>query len=166
MNSFSLWFIPPPNIKKQFQEVISDLSAKYQSPNFKPHITLLGEITGSKSHVLKKTKILALKIKPFSVTFSEISFSTTYFQCVFARVKSQAALMDANLKAKEIFDVSNNVYMPHLSLLYGDHNMETREKIVSELKVPTNLSFRADKIIVVPCTQNPADWRHLAELRF
>ena len=165
-NRYSLWIIPFLEVKQILQQTISDLSVKYQTPNFEPHMTLIGDVPGDEKTIIEKAEILVSKIKPFPLTLGEISFSTTYFQSVFVRVKSTAELMNANLKAKEIYHVDNNVFMPHISLIYGDHSMEEAEKIASALTITNNLSFKAEKIVVIPSTQNPDDWQHLVELPF
>ena len=145
------------------QEIITNLSAKYDSPDFEPHITLLGGISSDLESLKQKTELLISKLKPFPVLFSEVSFSTTYFQSVLVRVKATAALMNANMLAKAIYKVDNNVFMPHLSLIYGDHDMKTREKIVSEVVLPKNISFKVSKLAIIPSTQNPNDWTYIAE---
>lgn len=164
MAKYTLWIVPQDPVKYLLQKVILDLSKKYKTPNFEPHMTLLGDIEVSEEEILAGTKKLAAGLKPFSLALGEVSFSATYFQSVFVRVKSSAKLMQANLLAKQIFNLPNNLFMPHISLMYGVDNMETREKIASEIKLPENLSFEADKIIVIPTTKDPKDWHHLAEI--
>lgn len=161
---YSLLIIPPPEIKVILEKIILQLSNKYKGPKFEAHMTFLGRIDSNEKAIIEKTKELAQQIKPLFLTLGEISFSNTYFQSVFVRLKSTAELMDANLKAKEIFQIDDRVFMPHISLFYGNHSMELREKIVSEIELPPNLSFTADKIVVTPDTDNPADWKHLAKI--
>lgn len=163
-NLYTLWVIPPPEIKQILEDVIRDLGDKYKGPYFEPHMTLLGHILCNKEDVVEKTKILCKDVKPFEISLGEISFSTTYFQSVFARIKSSASLMELNLKAKEVFKLKNSLFMPHMSLLYGDHQMELREKIASEVKLPANLSFKVEKLVVTSCVNDPKDWIHLAEI--
>lgn len=164
MNLFSIWIVPSSDIKKQLSEIVGDLSVKYQAPNFEPHMTLLGDVSLDKETMLQKSHLLVSQLKPFSASLGEISFSTTYFQSVFVHIKSNAALMNANLKAKEVFQVPNTIFMPHMSLLYGDHPMEEREKIASQITILGNLSFNVEKIIVVPSTKDPSEWKYLAEI--
>lgn len=164
LNLYSLWIIPSPDTKKRLKKIIIDLSKKYDGPVFEPHMTLLGNIHSEESECVKNTKVLASQIKPFTVSFGDISFSTTYFQSVFLRIKSSAKLMEVNLKAKKLFNIKNNVFMPHISLLYGDHEMKIREKISSRIHLPTNLSFKVNQIVVTPSTPNPSEWKHLAEI--
>lgn len=50
------------------------------------------------------------------------------------------------------------MYMPHASLVYGDLDMETREKICSEIQLKET-EFMANKIVIVRAdTSNPDDW--------
>ena len=161
---YSLWIIPSSSLKKSLDEIILKLAKKYKSPKFEAHMTLLGDINSDEKTIIQKTKKLVSKTKTFPLQLGEISFSTTYFQSVFVRVKSTAKLMETNLKAKRIFQMDNNVFMPHISLLYGNHKMILREKIAKEIKLPKNKSFKAKNIIVVPSTQTPAEWEHLAEI--
>jgi 2'-5' RNA ligase len=163
-NLYCLWIVPPTGEKELLQKVIINLSKKYHSSSFEPHVTLLSDISCYKEVMIQKANILASKLHIFPLCLNEISFSTTYFQSAFIRVKATAALMNANLIAKEIYQVDNNVFMPHLSLIYGNHTMDKREKIVSEVILPKNIKFNVEKIIVTPCTNNPNDWIHLAEL--
>lgn len=164
MARYTLWVVPAEPVKSILQKIILDLSKKYKTPNFEPHMTLLGDIEVSEEEILAGTKKLASMLKPFNLALGEVSFSTTYFQSVFVRVKSNAKLMQANLLAKQIFNLPNNLFMPHVSLMYGVDDMETREKIAAEIKLPADLSFQADKIIIIPTTKDPKDWHHLAEI--
>src|SRR3989338_2213040 len=167
MAKYTLWVVPTPQIKSILEKIILDLSEKYQGPKFEPHMTLLGDIETSEEEILKKTKELASIVKPFTCVLGEISFSTTYFQNVFVRVKSSANLMEANLAAKQIFNVGNNLFMPHISLLYGEHDISTREKIASKIQLPSDMSFQAEKISVVTSfSKNPRDWQHVVEFSF
>lgn len=103
--SYNLWIIPPLKTKSILQKIILDLSKKYETPGFEPHMTLLGDIEVAEKEILEGTKKLAAGLKPFTLTLREVSFSTTYFQSVFVRVKSNDKLMQANLAAKQIFRV-------------------------------------------------------------
>jgi len=163
---YSLWITPPSSLKESLDEIILKLAKKHESPRFEAHMTLLGNIDSDEETVIQKTKELASKIKTFPLHLGEISFSTTYSQSVFVRVKATAELMDANLKAKEIFKVDSDVFMPHISLLYGNHKMKVRETVASGIKLPDKLSFEAKQIIVGPSTQNPNEWEHLAKIPF
>ncbi len=167
MNKYTLWIVPPLDIKNILEKIILDLSKTYGGPSFEPHMTLLGDIETSEKAILEGTKALASRINAFQLVLGEVSFSTTYFQNVFVRVKSSAKLMEANLASKQIFNMENSLFMPHISLLYGDHGMEIREKIASQVELPPGLVFEADKITVVTSSsRDPRDWQHVEDLIF
>jgi len=102
---------------------------------------------------------------PINLTLGQVSFSTTYFQSVFVRVESTAELLDLNLDLKKEFEMENNVFMPHISLLYGVDDMRLREKIASDIKI-ARFSFRADRLIIVPVDGNPHGWKSGLEIPF
>jgi len=164
-NLYSIWFVPQPSLKEPLEEIVLGLSKEYNSPKFEPHMTLLSEVRGKETEIVEKTKRLAKEILPFeSLSLSEVSISTTYYQCVFIRVKVNHKLMEANLLAKKIFKLDNDVFMPHISLVYGDFDMAAREEMVNKIKLPEQRSFRAESLTVVPITKDPSDWQHLADI--
>lgn len=163
-HTYSLWVTPTPDISHILQGVIDNLASEFDAPVFQPHMTLLGDISGKEDEVLEKAVLLSADLEPFLIELGEISFSTTYFQNIFVRIKSGAPLMNANLEAKEIYSFENNVFMPHMSLLYGDHDMEVREKIASRVRIPKGLSFTADTLTLVPNTPVTSGWKPIAHI--
>lgn len=162
MINYSLDFLLSREVKEIINLVIKKLAEKYAGVIFEPHITLLGGFLCDEKEVVGKTKKMASKIKKLNLEFGEISFSTTYFQNVFVRVMSTADLMNANLEAKQEFGVENKFFMPHISLLYGDHSMEIRAKIAKEVVLPV-LKFQASKITVVSGEKDPTTWKYWGE---
>jgi len=158
---YSIWIVPPEPVFSQIKKIIDKLSKKYESPLFEPHMTIVGNIDKDLSEIEKKIKILRSNDKKLELTLGPVSFSTTYFQSVLVRVNSTAKLMKLNLDIKEILGLENNVFMPHISLLYGNHNMSVREEIASSVHIPT-LSFTVNEFIITPCTDNPSEWVHSA----
>lgn len=141
------------------------MARKYNGPVFEPHMTLLGNIDKDLSEVKQKVKELANRIETLELSPGQVSFSTTYFQSVFVRVNSTAKLMQLNIEAKKLFGMENNVFMPHISLLYGEHDMVTREKAASEVKL-SEAPFTVDKFIITPATSNPSEWKHSITIPF
>lgn len=72
--------------------------------------------------------------------------------------------METHVKAREIFNISKDlVYMPHISLLYGNYEMNLREKICNEIKI-SKQSFLAEKIIITQSASDPKAWINIAEI--
>jgi 2'-5' RNA ligase len=162
---YSIWIIPPEPIYSELKDTIDDLAKKYGGPTFEPHMTLLGDIDRILTEIESKIRKLVADLDNLKLSLGPVSFSTTYFQSVLVRVNSTAKLMQLNLDAKKLLDIDNNVFMPHLSLLYGDHDMVTREKAMSNLQF-SQASFIVDKLIITPATPNPTEWLHSATISF
>lgn len=165
---YSLWIVPEGQVYKKIDRLIKDLVGKYNAPVFKPHMTLLGATLGGEKEIVKKTRKLAKSLQPFKLTLGEIDFSNTYFQSVFVRVKATAFLMKAYIKTQKLFNKDrNSLFMPHISLMYGDHVMSLREKIAKRIKLP-KLSFMAKSIFVYETFLNvePIEWKLVKAVNF
>ena len=163
---FTVWLIPPEPVYSQIKSIIDRLSSEYKGPSFEPHMTLLGGFSSDNlSETEEKVKDLA-KFDKLDLTLGPVSFSTTYFQSVFVRVNSTTKLMQLNLDAKKMFGRENDVFMPHISLLYGDHDMVMREKAASSVELPS-ASFVVDKFSITPADSNdPKDWKIISTISF
>jgi len=101
---YSLWLIPPEPIFTKLQQIINDKSLENHTPSFEPHLTLLSNIETDLNDLINSCNNFFSLEKPISLSLSEVSFSTTYFQAVFVRVKANAQLMSLNLKLKKLLD--------------------------------------------------------------
>ena len=135
---------------------------KYDAPLFEPHITLLGNIILPQEEIIEKAHRLAKLLRPFEAELGEIDISSTYWQSVFVRIKGSASLIDAYFKATEVFSKENEVFMPHMSLVYGDFDARTRAEIARQIRIP-KLKFEVSKLIVTPATSDPQEWVHIEE---
>jgi 2'-5' RNA ligase len=160
MTTYSLWIKPDKKAAAVLQNKVNQLAEKHQSFKFAPHLTLLSCIKDNKNSFLKKTGRLAKKIKPFWVKTQEITVSTTFFQCIFIKIKPTPKLLNANLKAKQVFKQKNTFFMPHISLLYSNISMERRYKISKTIKLP-KLKFKVKTINAINNGSVPGDWQIL-----
>ncbi|MFZ2026522.1 MAG: 2'-5' RNA ligase family protein [Microgenomates group bacterium] len=162
---YCAWIIPPQPAFDELNKIISNLSAEYKGPVFKPHMTLLGSTECELDDIRKAVEAVAKNTKKLSLSLGPVSFSTTYYQSVLVRVNSTAQLMQFNLNLKKALGIENNVFMPHISLMYGDHDMKMREEIAAKIKLQ-NTSFVADSIVIVPVAEKsePKDWEPVATI--
>ncbi|MBU0578774.1 hypothetical protein KKE34_04260 [Patescibacteria group bacterium] len=157
--NFCLWIIPENSFYQEIEGVVSQYSKEYDSPIFTPHVTINGRVSLTDDQVIRKVEKAVFNIKSFEIEVGNVEFSTTYFQCVFVRMKTSAKLLETHLSLKNALGVKDqHVFMPHASLVYGDFDMKTREKIASEIKFKST-GFIAKKITIVRVdSSNPKDW--------
>jgi hypothetical protein len=156
--SYGLWLVPTGSAMEELKKVVVNLAAAHASPVFTPHVTLVGSLEGNESEVLTKVAHLAAETKPFTVETAAVDFSTTYFQCVFARIKTSVPLLELYQKTSSMFSNADVFYMPHLSLIYGDFTFEERAEIAQSIDLPT-LSFQPQLVLNRSDAQTPVeDW--------
>lgn len=164
MKQFAFQFVPGGALGRELQKIVNHYSTIQGSSPFLAHITLYPVESSSETAIIKAAQELAQQLVPLKIELGLVEFSTTHFQCVFARVKTTAKLLDAHLLAKAALGVKqDHVFMPHISLAYGDFDMETREKMSKKIKLQ-NSSCKIDSLTVVRSdSQDPKDWHIIAQ---
>ncbi|MCX6816809.1 MAG: 2'-5' RNA ligase family protein [Candidatus Beckwithbacteria bacterium] len=166
MKRFSFWLLPDKEIQAVYQPIIDLWSRKLKTPNFEPHITITTNamLKGEEKSVMQVVGSVIKNLQPIPIEFSEVSVSTTWAQCVFARVKPNYELLLANQYIKSAAGHPDpSMYTPHMSLVYGNLDLKQRLEIAENITLPLT-KFVARKICIVPAdVRNPKTWKHLAE---
>jgi 2'-5' RNA ligase len=161
---YSLWIMPSGEVYAELNNIILGLSQRYNSPLFKPHITLTGGLFGDEKDLIEKTRNLANNVKPFDVKLNTLGLKCVdeYFKSLFIKVKETNQIMDANKKAREIFNYGPNTkYMPHMSLIYGNFSNELKNEIISDVGKDLNLEFKVDEISLYSIKGKVKDWHDI-----
>ncbi len=83
---YSLWIVPSGNAYDMLVDLISQLSERYSTPCFEPHITLLGDLPLSEEDMLFKTCYLANLIRPFKIRLTAVNYFDEFFECLFTAI--------------------------------------------------------------------------------
>lgn len=166
VNTYSLWFEPGGDIAYKLQERIDKLSKKHGTPNFSPHVTLLGGISSTEAEAVPLTKTLASSIEPFNLELTRAGYRDRFYQSLFIHIKENSHLQEARKNALRLFDVEEEDYMPHLSLLYGDLSQEDKERILNLLGREFFISFTAKNIVLVKTDGKPDEWKRIHSAAF
>lgn len=162
-HALSIWLVPPEPVALDLQLVIDDLSRRYSTPRFRPHVTLIGGVEVSGPAPLASLATM----ESAEVRAKAIVASGDYFRCVTAPAVLTASLRALRRKAAAMFErASKEKYEPHLSLLYGALSREQRAAIVRELATLTIPPFRAEALEAVVTSGAVEGWRTLHRVRF
>jgi 2'-5' RNA ligase len=152
--------MPTGEVYARLEKMISDLSKKYSSPRFAPHVTLLGELTGSYREIEMRASRLSVNLRPHAIKLTKLEYFDEYFRSLFIRVEETDEIIEANLRAREIFNRQRDLkYMPHLSILYGDFPSATKDKIIGKIGRECPLSFEVNCLHLVETSGRPESWR-------
>lgn len=167
MNKFSFWLIPDNDLYKELKEVTQKYGKEYNSPVFEPHVSMHSSVASTDQKVVEDVRRAISAIKSFEVKLGDVEFSSTYFQCIFARIKTSAELLNTHLALKDSLSYKkDHVFMPHAGLVYGDFDMQTREKIAKKINLKTT-HFTARKLTIVRAdSRDPKDWGILEQVNF
>jgi len=132
---YFLWLIPPAKIGQQLMTMIQQLSQRFSSPLFEPHITLLANIEGAEEEIILTAQELAKVILPLKVRLTSLDDRDNFYMSLFIHVEGEEPIMDAHQKAAAIFmRTPDEEFSPHLSLLYGDFPKPIKENIICEIR--------------------------------
>lgn len=161
-NRFSLWLVPHSAVSDVFQAIIDRLAQEHGGPSFSPHVTLLGGIVADEADIVERARRLAAQTAPFTMHLDDVGTGETYFQSLFAIVRSTPALLAVREAAEQTFPESpGGVYLPHLSLLYGHPTPETKQTIIQALRGALPTSCEARALVLYHTGAGMADWRHV-----
>ena len=156
---YALWLMPEGSTYDLLKREIASLCAEFSAPMFEPHITLLGGIVGQEEGVISKAKQFADLIDPFVVTLEKIDFLEEYYRCLFLRVGEDQWILEANLKARDLFNrQSDDRFMPHLSLLYGELPRHRKKEITMRIGDSLKMSFSAERVHLFSTAGRPWEW--------
>ena len=156
--SYSLWLMPELKVKNIFQTMINQLAKKYGGPVFEPHITLLSSFKGDEETLLKKTEILSQKLKSFKINFKEPRYLNEFFRSLFIAVDYSPELKIVRNIASKQFIYKDKDYIPHLSLMYGNYSIESKKKIIFNIKYFPRI-FKVNKIYLAHNNEIKYKWR-------
>jgi 2'-5' RNA ligase len=160
---YSLWIIPfGSETYGKLATAISNLAGMYGSPDFDPHVTLLGGIKCEETAVKDRTKALATELRSFRVELDGVGKRSERPRAPYLNVKKSPALAEANEMARKAFGMGPDPdYRPHISMAYGDFDEQTMQEMQKFCSRCSGISFNADQIFLV----EGQDSKEIAEFR-
>jgi len=157
---YHLFFLPSGELFDNLQSTLNTLANKYGGVKFEPHLTLLARIPkADEAELITKTQQLATTMSPFEVEPKEVCVEDAYFRALYCKAEPNATMEEYHQKALETFGVQDvNVYMPHLSLYYGNVPQSTKDEMIASLSLPTSMKFLVDKVYLYRTEGEAQDW--------
>jgi 2'-5' RNA ligase len=162
-NRLSAWLRPSDAQCGYLTRVIRILGHNNGAPTFPPHVTIVGEVGIPADQAAERLRAAAATEHRLDVVARSAGDTNAFHRCVFLVCDKEPALMALNAVLREsLEDKSDDDYLPHLSLIYGDLASELREQIVAELAVPLPLTLELTQLSLVNTSGNdPRGWMEL-----
>ena len=166
MPLYVLWIKPSGEVFQTLSRTIRKLATELNTVVFEPHVTLVANLNGSEQELAERGEELSGQIKPFKIFLTEPAYQDEYFKCVFLRVEKTQSIMNANACAGRIFKRPQEIYEPHVSLVYGDLPEERKKLIIRDLPENVKTDFEAKTVYLIRAdSRHPRDWHELAAFR-
>ena len=165
--TYHLWVKPSGAVRDMLAQTIRELARELGGPVFEPHVTLLGNLAGTEEEHIQRSQIATPQLQPFNIILSQPSYGTQYFQCVFMRAEQTPPLISANTVVKRIFKKPDEIYMPHLSLVYGLYPESRKRNIIRKLPPDVKTRFEVTAFSLIRADSNdPNEWHEISIFSF
>lgn len=148
----SIWLMPSTTDGALFAEVLADLSGRFGTPLFTPHLTIAGDTDRPVTQLATEIAEAGRQVAAFSEIVAGIETSETFFRSFYARFAVSPPL--AALK-RQLDGQAGEPFMPHVSLLYGPVPAGPKAAAAAEIaKLLTGRPIRFDRLCVVTSGQD------------
>ena len=160
----SLWLVPEGEIHRRLLGRITELSRRFGTPPFEPHVTLLPGIEVDDDTARLRTSELAALLRPIRVQLTSPGHEDEYFRSVFVDVDPSPELLEARRLSTRVFGIEGaGPFRPHLSLLYGDLREEERRQAVDSV-AEGGAAFPVRRLELVRTAGRVEEWGRMAAL--
>lgn len=149
---YALWLVPRDDVAKQLADAIDYLCGHYRGPSFKPHVTLLSNISGLEEDLISKTKKLGQDLQELTLKATGLAMEPYYFRSFYLKLESAAGLLLAFQNAAKNFGLrGSGNYTPHVSLSYGFTTREEKIAMGRDIhkRLPGSLEFSHLQLVQV-----------------
>jgi 2'-5' RNA ligase len=166
---YSVWLVPAGPSHDDLKRLITSLSEEYGTPDFEPHVTLVGLGVVPKATdeaIVEDVESLARTICPYGMHLHGVGITDDPFRSLFLKVDQTPEVMSAGRRGLDLYrrikkqGPSSTAYFPHLSLLYGHLPPAAKKKISDDLKVRKriDISFTVSKLQLWVTSAKIPDW--------
>ena len=156
-----LWGLFPFKEKFFLNEIKAKVQNKLKSPSFETHLTLSGPYLNIDNVFLNNLKNFAESNYAIMLKVDRYDFKQEIFKSFYISIKKSRQLKELRRNINELdnFDLIDN-YSPHISLAYGNHEVEEKKELISSLP-ELNKQIRMSKIALVEIDEDINCWKIL-----
>lgn len=156
MSDHSIWLRPAHDDLVFLEEIVRDLSQRFDSPVFEPHATLVPDMKYSAEELLPQVASLTIGYKPIELEIKDVTSSEAYFRSFYAELEKAPELMRLKRDSLAISDAANvESFMPHVSLAYGVKDTALKHTELKRLKKElSGRTLRFDRLVIVSSSSN------------
>jgi len=159
---FAVWLLFQKYDHDYLYQIIKDLSRKYNSPIFIPHITVYGLVETNFDNIENAVLESVKGVQSFEVEKTKISYSDNLWKTFFIELKHVTGLKTVNKKLENFLSkYAKYEFSPHISLIYKIIKEEEKISLANELSIKNR--FMISKIGIQKFSEKISEWQIVKE---
>lgn len=166
-SGYSFWLDAAEGTNPLFESWLGRFQQACGSPVFRPHVTLLGQVSGKSPELLKEqAAYLCSGRSAFNLRFNKLAGQDDYFKSCYLEVCNPQPLIQLREHLCRFISVSpDQIYQPHLSLYYGA--VKPDDELLKEgVCALSDDSFFVTQVSIVRTEGKAEDWRQVYSCSF
>ena len=141
-------------IKKLSNFLLSEKNFR-EDVSFPIHITMISNIDKEAKNLKQNIK----KIKKFKLQADGYSYKRNFFQSFFIKIKNDKKLKKIKKDIDKKINIQTGVFLPHISLNYGDQKSNIKKKSIHALPHIKNKVFNVNKLCIAMNDEKNLRWK-------
>ncbi len=166
----AVWLIPTKKDYDILHGIIKDLSRKFNSSCFEPHLTIYAAKASQIESYEHLSNYITQIISPILLNIIGLKHSSEFTKTLYISFGESPKLLEITSKINKQFKHGISSYDPHLSLLYSSTQKNNRKKLAENIIIPIeHILFDKVKLIEahIPVESNNDvnSWRIINEIQ-
>ena len=162
---YATWFVFSEHDTKYLSNLIQELSSKYDSQIFKPHITAYGLVDISLEKLDQIVSDSVVGQKQISLKKSKLDYSDVFWKTLFVEFLPDESLNRINNElTKSLESFSKYEFIPHASLIYQKMNPQEQKRLADTLEIQEN--FKITGMCIQEFSEDIAKWKIVRQYLF
>ncbi len=166
LEGYSFWLLLSDKSEKIVSDWMNRFREAYPSPEFKPHLTLLGldyETAGysfREEDLVNAAMSIASEARSFQLEMDGIDGNDHPYQPFYIQIKASNTLISLRnrLISQLNIQAKPETYNPHISLLYGKMDQKVRQSLIRDVSIRPSGKLASAGIGLIRVSGIPENW--------
>ena len=165
MSAYSIWLDLEKESRLSYRKIISTLSKRLKSPPFEPHCTIYGRLDIQLSELENIVSKIVNDCNQFSSSVQKLISGKSYYKSLYVKLENNTSLNKVNSLCKNHFINSKNYRLdPHISLAYGQFDLEQIHRVTKRIAIPKYVVFSG--VSIVNTKKDVEQWETVFQRKF
>jgi 2'-5' RNA ligase len=146
----SIWLLPAARDERALSGMIRDLSKRFGTPRFQPHLTLAGDLAAPSNHLVAGLEAIVRDVVAPVLPVAAVETGPEFFRSFYARFERSDTLDTLRERAHDAAGLEvPDTFLPHVSLAYGVAEADRSESRATWSGWLEGMDVRFDRVAVV-----------------